>query len=143
MSNTATILELAGYEDDCKCPCHKGNSENPDHCDCGSSTVKVPLIRTSDGRTLRKPCTSLACRDPKKWGGVGYVQTGAHKDCNGRGWLPVDEDTAVVSIIDWAMDGCPPKGDSGDLLREITDGLLNTAANTYAAVFAAAKEIVG
>jgi hypothetical protein len=49
--------------------------------------VPVPLIRTSDGRTLRRECP-----------GHGDLRHSAY-DC--PGWLPVDEPTAVLVCLGW------------------------------------------
>ena len=89
-----------------------------------------PTIRTGDGRTLRRECS---CECHKGVLRFHSVVEGICKVCQGRGWLPVGEDTAVVVIIEYAHE----QQDGGHLLEAICEGLWRTP-EVPAAVFAAA-----
>ena len=115
-----TIIELAGHEDDCP-ECDGQGAQYPpsglasDSVDCTNchATGKVPRIRVSDGkggwRTLRRECAFCKGNPHRTLDGVDYVDEGVIRDnvpvtcgpCDGRGWVPVDEDTAVVVCLEW------------------------------------------
>jgi len=106
----------------------------------GKPTGKVPRIRTRDGRTLRAKCRMNCQRGTYKVTEIGgHIWTGKCEYCQGRSWLPVPTDTAVVVIMDYAMEE-----KSGNLLSRIIENFADRdCLFTYAAVFAAARKVVG
>ena len=82
---TDTVFQLAGLETDCK---HWSGDE------CGDKGCKgrEPLIEG-----LRRKCRPLAWVDYKR------EKTKTCPKCQGRGWLPVGEDTALRVVLDWWM----------------------------------------
>lgn len=167
------ILELARYEDDCPECGGQGYAltRHPELVPatgdgvvrCGCGTGKVPRIRTSDGRTLRKHC-------PNKRRVIAVVVEDRVSNevtdncevllenciCQGRSWVPVSKAEAVVVCLEWlrqvtkthpriteVMMGLLPNGaylteeDRGSILAEV----LNDDDPIPAAVLAAAKRV--
>jgi len=102
-----------------------------------------PTIRTADGRTLRRKCPNKAkdARIYSKTAESFCEVLGDNCLCDGRGWLPVSEDTAVVVCLEWLqMVLWPPmkgKDWAVQLSREFVEG-----ETLPAAVFAAARKVV-
>lgn len=104
-----------------------------------------PLIRTTDGRTLRQECDWGFCAE-----GVFVYQgreVGECPKCQGRGWLPVGEDEAVVVCLEWLCDGRVGAVNIGKRHDWYVDDFRimgrHRGAAFPAAVFEAAKQIAG
>ena len=61
----------------------------------------TPLIRTTDGRSLRRVCKYCEGAGERLYLLSGDTTLRECRDCDGRGWLPVDQDTAVVVCLEW------------------------------------------
>ena len=99
----------------------------------------LPLIRTADGRTLRRECGCPSTHQSKctacyqHWHNTKEPHSDTCTCCQGRGWLPVSEDTAVVVIMEWAA------VNNAEILEEMFSAI-EAGRHVPAAVFAAAKE---
>jgi len=111
-----------------------------------------PTIRTADGRTLRGKCWACLGRgwfsDP-----LGHMDDWRCDSCQGRSWVPVDRDEALAvcierigAIVDELVIVAPDEVTNSWSVENAYDlncaDTLGSGDTVYAAVFAAAKQVV-
>lgn len=114
-----------------------------------------PTIVTADGRTLRLVCPGYKHGPDycvQEFGytieaGGSYFEDITIASCQGRGWVPVSSDTAVVVKLEWLIQ--QTWGTTSLRKVRIESVVLDTIRITLegkplpAAVFAAAKRVAG
>jgi hypothetical protein len=129
----------------------------PDGAICADCKDGQPLIRTADGRTLRRECNE-AIRDDEGFP-MGHCSTGFPRMkscplCHGTGWLPVEPDTAQAVVTQWAHEQgisvwFPGEGESVDQveLEWAAQSIVKYATihdhNVQAALFDAVEAAIG